>query len=538
MKLNKSIKNNYSIFIMLFFLITLFTFYSSKVTAEQENISPAKRIIRIGLVEAVLSSIQNHYQLAFQQQEIEKSLADLQIKQGQYDYNVSASMGHNHQYQPAVFAAGNYHKHLTDNTSISFGTSKKIRFGTTFSSSVSMYRNLTDYTPNLDNNEGVENTGQITFNVKHPLLRGSGNNTQAALEKTAALYVQNQKMTLNHTKQQKSLDTIRAYWYYLAAIEKLDILEFSEKRSKKYLRQIKSLIRGGELPRQAKKQIAASLANKGRIRIQAEQNVYNTLYQLQYEMGLKPDLIKVKLIPKNMFPEPDLPKGSVMKYLNWYTEKAFRNRIDIQYINNNMQVSKELLSAAENESLPQLDLNVTGSYLTGNSGNDFQYYLTSLTTMPPGYSAMVSVSLDLPLKNRTKLGEIKMQQAQYRKDFIQLKNQKREIAYSVLQSLIQIENAIVMVKKAHEVISNYKAVVKNEKTKLKAGLSTVLELILNEDTLTDSMLSMVESKRSYADAIATLYYETGQLIITKQTDSELFTRVLLPSNSSSEYDLK
>jgi outer membrane protein TolC len=70
----------------------------------------------------------------------------------------------------------------------------------------------------------------------------------------------------------------------------------------------------------------------------------------------------------------------------------------------------------------------------------------------------------------------------------------------------------IRVLSAGEAASLYRAAVGDEWEKLQIGLSTIVDLILTEDRLTQSLLDEIDARLNYATAVARLRFETGTLV--------------------------
>jgi outer membrane protein TolC len=65
---------------------------------------------------------------------------------------------------------------------------------------------------------------------------------------------------------------------------------------------------------------------------------------------------------------------------------------------------------------------------------------------------------------------------------------------------------------SNQAIANFDAAVQDERARVQAGFSTVIDLLTTEDRLTNSLLDHVASELAYARAVARLRYETGTLV--------------------------
>ncbi len=66
---------------------------------------------------------------------------------------------------------------------------------------------------------------------------------------------------------------------------------------------------------------------------------------------------------------------------------------------------------------------------------------------------------------------------------------------------------------AREAVTLSRQAVENEKRKFQLGMSTLFDVILAEDALTNARLSEIAGQQAYAVAIARLRYETGAILV-------------------------
>jgi len=90
-------------------------------------------------------------------------------------------------------------------------------------------------------------------------------------------------------------------------------------------------------------------------------------------------------------------------------------------------------------------------------------------------------------------------------------NLGRTVRTQVLAAYDALRMSARALSAAHEAEDNFQQALEDERDKLKAGLSTVIDVVLTEQLLTEAQLSRIRSQLDYAVAFSQLLREAGTL---------------------------
>jgi outer membrane protein TolC len=82
-----------------------------------------------------------------------------------------------------------------------------------------------------------------------------------------------------------------------------------------------------------------------------------------------------------------------------------------------------------------------------------------------------------------------------------------------------LTRSIQEVGRAAEAVTLYKTAVEHERKKLLLGMSTLFDITILEDRLTNALLNEVATRSRYSQALVRLRYETGTLVTKGLNDA-------------------
>tara|TARA_B100000586_G_C20022867_1_gene389839 strand:+ start:436 stop:825 length:390 start_codon:yes stop_codon:yes gene_type:complete len=106
---------------------------------------------------------------------------------------------------------------------------------------------------------------------------------------------------------------------------------------------------------------------------------------------------------------------------------------------------------------------------------------------------------------------------------------ERTIRSNVLVARDGLIRSAARVRSSQAAAELYRTAIIDEQLRQELGLSTVIDLIVTEERLTESLREEISARLSYASAIATLRYETGSLLrpgpVTEAVDLRRLTTI-------------
>ncbi len=305
---------------------------------------------------------------------------------------------------------------------------------------------------------------------------------------------------------------VSQYWLARAALLNLAIFEESEARARELLETTRKLIGADVTPAADLIQVEANVVAKETARIGGEREVFEARQALGREIGLPPERIASLPAPSDPFPRVQAASLPAAREGADWIARALERRADLRAARERRGAAEILLRAADNSLKPQLDLFFTPSYSGLVQGAGAETFFSPLYRNVPGAGSLLSVSLSWPTLNRQARGELAQadavrEQSALREDLI-----TRQIGADVPIALDAVARGSLQLERAAEAVRLFERVVENEEKKLRAGTSTLIDVISQRDRLTSARQSQVSSHLALAVAVARLRFETGTLV--------------------------
>ena len=460
---------------------------------------------KLRLLEAIHTALVKNPSILVAEKQEELQRATWQRTSGQFDWTLSSDINYIKDRTPLLssYRTENISEFVQEQTRYGINLSKQLHSGISINTSLNLSR-ITDQFQNVTS----PNYANFYFLVQIPLAKGRGRKAAAVNETTAQIGFETSKLDRYHTASVIVFNTVKAYWSYLAAIKRYEILKESELRSQKLVNEIRILVDAGERPRAELHQPLANLADKAAARIRAEQSLFEARQNLGLVMGLSAKQSRQLGYPFDNF--PDIKNKIDSLQVQDFIDQALQHRADLQSILNEQKSAHLLWEAAIANSRPQIDLNIKLGYTGLNEGTGAKRFFTALNENTTGANINASVVFTLPTNSY--IGAALQQNARYQQAYIRAKDLARTIRSEVVIALNDLERSASQLKRSQESIQLYRFAVDNEEKKLQQGLSTVIELLFTEDRLTNALLNMVSAQLQYAIAIANVHFQTGRLI--------------------------
>ena len=95
---------------------------------------------------------------------------------------------------------------------------------------------------------------------------------------------------------------------------------------------------------------------------------------------------------------------------------------------------------------------------------------------------------------------------------IRLANTERTVRSGIILAYQQLDRSIQAWSHTRDSALSYQKAVSNEMSRLRAGLSTVLDVVSLEDKRQEAFIAEVEARQQCAECLLKLQYETGNII--------------------------
>ncbi|MEM9822295.1 MAG: TolC family protein [Bacteroidota bacterium] len=500
----------------------------------QNSIEPSPSII-IDPIEGKLLDLSNlclqkNPTILRQQLTIKQFTTNKQIATSTFDYQLNANLAFNRDalnlFEPDPRNAFVNQRINTNTLTLSSGVQRTFRTG--FSAAAMLdYSRIGDNFPINRFNEEVgahvsDNFTSLRFLVRQPLMRGKGRQIATANEKAAQIDIESQEYNLNFITSGELLNVVQSYWQYLSHHKQLEIYRENEGRIRQVLAVTKDLVNAEKKPAGDLVQVKADLTNKERQRLLAEQQLYNSRQNLGRFIGLNEQESEQIKTPKDPFPRIEDTQYHADLAVQRYLDLAHQHRADLKALVKSRDALEVLLSLAENNKKPQLDLTGFLTYGGADAGNSPHRFLSPFVNRE-GRNVQVGLGLNFlfPINNNFAEANLLNSKVAISDRQVILNNQIRNIELNVSIAFNNLQNAILALEKSAQSFRYYEEVFKNEQVKFQNGLTTLLNLILFQERLTFAQLDYIQSQQQVAQSIANLRYETGTLLPATKEPSAL-----------------
>ncbi|HEY3121506.1 MAG TPA: TolC family protein [Vicinamibacteria bacterium] len=491
------------------------------VSAEQRGLS---------LVEAVRLTVARQPEIKLSERQVEASEGERQVASGDFDPRLQLALLRSRERMPLLPATGLPGETDTETNESGYqvGVAKLFRSGLVVSPRVEMSRTRSA----LDS--PLENRGRVSLAAAQPLLRGFGAQAVAAGETAATIDLRAASVDLRHTIASSVLRTTTAYWAYVAAARRREIVAEAEGRFRAMGKDAQILLDARAIAAADIKQLRANLAQRTSARLEAEQAQVQARHELGMAMGL-PNA-EITSLPPPSDPMPAVREDASLPQAADLLASALERRADLRAARLRADSAGVRRGAAKNGVRPRLDVVVEAGYAGLDEGGGFGRYFTPFDRRVPGLNASASLVLDWPTANRAARGRLASSQAVADQADITAAELARRISSDVTVAASDLTLGRERVIAAGEAASLYRSAVDDEKQKLRLGLGTVIDVVVTEDHLNDSLLDELSARLAYANALVRLRFETGTLVSVdgaeQQLDLETLTTVPpLPSGS-------
>jgi outer membrane protein len=467
------------------------------------------------LMDAVRMTLERDPNVAIEVARVDAARGALQFASGQFDPVVASGLSQENSNVPKTFSSSQETRTLQN----TFGVTKQFRSGLTLAPQYQLSRSE-DLT-----------AGTVTFQLRQPLLRGRGHAAVQAAELSAEREVAASGLDLRQAVSRRVLVVASQYWQVRAAEHNLEVLRSSESRSRELLENTRKLIAADQVPAADLVQLEASLAAAEFARLGGERDLFTERQNLGREIGLDPGEIAVLPLPADPFPDVAPATVPPAAESRAFIDLALRHRADLEAARQRQTETDLQRRAAENALKPQLDLVLAPGYSGLSDGASVGNFFSPFFRNVPGASTLLSLALSWPTLNQRALGNLLQVDAARRQSSLAVDLLAKEIGADVPAALDSVGRDALRLEKAREAVHLFERTFANEEKKLRAGTSTLLDLITQRDRLTAARQTEVAAELALALSLLDLRFRTGTLLGNGGTlgEVELSRLTTLPS---------
>ena len=347
--------------------------------------------------------------------------------------------------------------------------------------------------------------GEVGFDVLMPLARGRGSEDLASVERAAGVDLQSRRYLATHEAAVTAASTMQAYWTVRAAAERVEVLKRSVALEGELLKLTRELIKAREAARADEARILAAFSDAQANLEGGQRSLIEARMQLARVMGIKIDDARMAPLAGETFPKPpDSIRADDASLANLATS-ALGRRFDQRAALKSEESGKLLVRGAQLETRPVFDLK---GRVWGTTVGESSPRLGRWTFR----SGQVELDYEIPFGNNVQLGQLAQRQAGLNQAMIRSQDLARTIRINVARLGKSLELAAQRVRSADQAVQHYDKTIEDERAKLRAGESTLIDSILTEQQTTSARLADIAARQDYATILAQLRYEAGILL--------------------------
>ena len=334
----------------------------------------------------------------------------------------------------------------------------------------------------------------LTLDVRQPLLRGFGRETQLADLNSAKTQLEASSYLVDSDAADLAAEVKQAYWELVFAHQNLEVLELSLTLAQQLRDETAARIEAGKLADIDLYQPESEVAQREQYLITGER-----------EIGFAEDNLKLLLNSEDWlipFNPVDLPVTQpVYPEIRKVYEKAMANRPDLQAASLQIKALQYQLDKAENDRKPALDL--LGSLGFGARAEDYSSALDD-SVSDSDTRWQLALTFSRPLDNSLAEGQYRQALAAHNKSKTSLELLKLQITRTVRVTVRDVELALKAIEATRKTSIATRKRLEAEQIKFEAGRSTTLDVLIAQQDYARALSTENRSKVVYAQTLAEL----------------------------------
>ena len=470
----------------------------------------------MSLQEAIETALKNNLQVGIAETTRDSAKANVLIEGGAFDWNLTGAVNWSRIQDAStnqqllggsLVTTGS--ESTTQSRNLSLGLNKPFEWGGTLNMQYQPTYRATKIGPIGSGSQGQTylNTppydGTLSASYTQSLLRNFGREVAAS----RLIVAQNGAKIADLNYQKAIVDLVAAteslYWDVVYAKRNLENKQGSLALAEKQLKENEIRVQVGTLAPIEVTSAQAAVAQRQQDIISAEAQYLNAKDALS--RALFPQQARTPIEPS------ESPKVSPLNVDEPAAERmALANRVELKAAKLDLEGRQILEKAANNRTLPQLDVSVG---YTGNAANDpkLSPVNSDLTGMKyPGYN--MGVSFAFPILNKGARGAQAQARANRRAGELGLKDAELGIVLEVRQALRTLDAAEKGVAAAEKTRIYREKNLEAEQKKFENGMSTNFFVLQRQDELDAARSAELQAQIGYAKAITAYEKAAGHLL--------------------------
>ncbi len=486
----------------------------------------------LGLRDVLQSTLSQQPAIQIAAQQVVESRALLLQAQSIFDLSLQAGISQRGDTQPVSplyrLNYGGPNSVNTGTTSYFLSASNRFRWGMSANAGIQINR--------IAQNTALSAYAQSTlvFSIVQPLLRGRGSDATAAGERSAVLQQQASLHQLRFTISQQLREACLAYFSYVAAAQSVARWAEAEERAQQLLADERRLIEAGQRPASSLKLLLANVAEVQAAAADALRQQQEARQSVLVVMGLRFNQLDRIGPPREELQALSVDSLPDDKLLPLLIETSLQKRADLAALDAELAAAQVQTRAARRNQEPRIDAQVDLGYTGLAEGQGAEPFVIAPYQNVAGVNFYAGLVGQFPLQNRAARGVLLQRQAVEARLRLIRDNQKRQICANIALLVSTLRSAQRALASADAAVQAYQGAVDDERKKLRAGLSTVFDLVQVQARLNSATQSALTARARVAGLLAQARFETGTLVEQRGDSYMLSSEELLRFPSTPE----
>lgn len=511
----------------LFFVSLSFSLFAEPVADVFEYPEYVALDETFSIDKAIESALNNNYDLKIQQTALLNASGLLQKAKSNYDVKIGAEAGYNQILTPAdennpiVHSVSDeilYETEKGQDFTVKAFVEKLFAFGINVKLNYQIQRSKHEYKDGIyaknyeiDGKPDYNNVGNLTLEVSVPLLKGFDS---AIADKNLELAEQNYESMSDNFKDSVAkviMQTAESYWNFFVAYERVQQLEMLVQKNQTRQKNISALIAAGVRNRNDLLRIQVNTLDAQRQLENAKISYGTAKVNLAMQIGIPVESITDPniVIPDVNF-ETNFPK--IEDFDNERLEKIAMNRPDILSLQKACNAASLKVQTAKINLRPDVDLNLFLGTNGNSYGNEADKFFGSTFKNVHGVNFGGSIIFSMPVQNNYKKAELTQAEAEYTESLAKLNKQKNTFILQLKNSISALNSYKNTVENAKNILELQKQVYDNEQKRYEAGLSSIDNLIQQDQNWLDANMDYYQIFQTYLKYVLEYKYCTSELI--------------------------
>ena len=477
--------------------------------------------LRLSLADAIQLTLDNNTDIRLNQLQLDTARFNLNRTYGPFDPVLTSSFTPNRSTSPTTSTLQGANTLSSLSQSVSSGYSQLFQSGTLYNVGWNANRSATN-SSFATLNPSISSA--LTVSLTQNLLRNRGFFANRAPIVIAQRNLKQSRANFETSVNDSILRAINQYWDVVQARESLKVTQVALDMAEATYKRNKRELELGALPPLDIYRSESQVANQKLQLIQSQYNLKQLEDELRRTIGADLDA-RLSVLDLDLTESP-LP-GANMETVDVVSaiQQALQARPELEALRQQQANDDTNIKLAHNNLQP--DLSVSSFYsMNGVGGNQ----LSSVGGAPvvvssgglsdaldqlgsrnfPGYG--MTVSLRLPLRNRSAEADLGNALVNKRRDLYQMRRQEQQVTIDVKHAVDQLEQSKLSVAAAKLARDLAEKNLQAEQRKYELGAQTIFFVLDAQTQLSNAEQSLVQSQISYQRAVAAVDRVTGQLL--------------------------